>query len=104
MFKDSFKADDVSGLCLCDEEYPVILLNNKMSFTRQIFTVFHEIYHLFAKETDVYYTKYEEEKACDQFASEFLVPEVDFEKRIANIAEFENLELIGVLADEYTVS
>ena len=50
MFKDSFKADDVSGLCLCDEEYPVILLNNKMSFTRQIFTVFHEIYHLFAKE------------------------------------------------------
>lgn len=104
VFKDSFKADDVSGLCLYDEDYPVILLNNKMSFTRQIFTVFHEIYHLFTKETDVYYTKYEEEKACDQFASEFLVPEVDFQKRIANIAEYENLELIGVLADEYTVS
>ena len=104
VFKDSFKADEVSGLCLYDEDYPVILLNNKMSFTRQIFTVFHEIYHLFTKETDVYYTKYEEEKACDQFASEFLVPKVDFQAQLANVTEFESIELISALADEYTVS
>lgn len=104
VFKDSFKADEVSGLCLYDEDYPVILLNNKMSFTRQVFTVFHEIYHLFTKETDVYYAKNEEEKACDHFASEFLVPKVDFQARLANVTEFESIELISVLADEYTVS
>ena len=75
-----------------------------MSFTRQVFTVFHEIYHLFTKETDVYYAKNEEEKACDHFASEFLVPKVDFQARLANVTEFESIELISVLADEYTVS
>ncbi len=104
VFKDSFKLDEVSGLCLYDENYPVILLNNKMTFTRQVFTIFHELYHLFTKETDVYYTKRDEEKACDQFASEFLVPEADFQMRLENITDYENYELISMLADEYTVS
>lgn len=104
IFKDSFKADDVSGLCLYDEYYPVILLNNKTSFTRQVFTVFHEIYHLFCKEADVYYPKYSEEKACDKFASEFLIPENDLQIRLANITFFEDKELIQELAKEYTVS
>ncbi len=105
VFKDSFKADEVSGLCLYDEEYPVILLNNKMSFTRQVFTVFHEIYHLFTKETDVYYyKKCEEEKACDQFASEFLIPQLDFQAQLENVTEFDNMELISSLADMYKVS
>lgn len=83
VFKDSFKADDVSGLCLYDNKYPIILLNNKTSFTRQIFTVFHEIYHLFCKETNVYYLDYDNEKACDQFASEFLIPAEDFSTYIS---------------------
>lgn len=104
VFKDSFKADEVSGLCLFAEDYPVILLNNKMTFTRQIFTIFHELYHLLIKETDVHYMKHEEEKACDRFASEFLVPDDDFQAQLANVTEFEDSELIGRLAADYTVS
>ena len=104
IFKDSFKADNVSGLCLYDEHYPIILLNNKTSFTRQIFTVFHEIYHLFCKEADVYYPNPVEEKACDKFASEFLIPQDDFAKHLIGRKNFEELEFIQDLAKEYTVS
>ena len=104
IFKDSFKADDVSGLCLYDKDYPVILLNNKTTFTRQIFTIFHEVYHLFGRKEDVYYSKQGEEKACDRFASEFLVPEEDIRIRLQNVREFEDVELIESLAKEYTVS
>lgn len=33
-------------ICINDEQYPVILINNSMSFARQIFTLLHELYHL----------------------------------------------------------
>ena len=104
VFKDSFKADNVSGLCLYDDAFPIILLNNKTSFTRQIFTVFHEIYHLFCRETDVYYPDSSEEKSCDRFASEFLIPPDDFAKHLSDRDSFEDLSYIQELAKEYTVS
>ena len=46
VFKDAFKDNSVSGLCLNDDQYPIIIINNSMSFARQIFTLFHELYHL----------------------------------------------------------
>lgn len=104
VFKDSFRANDVSGLCLYDADFPVILLNNKTSFTRQIFTIFHEIYHLFCKEPDVYLPKLNEEKDCDKFASEFLIPDEDLEKRLVGVHNCENKAFIENLAKEYTVS
>jgi len=104
VFKDSFKDDSVSGLCLYDAKYPVILLNNKTSFNRQVFTVFHEIFHIFEKEFDIFITDRHEEKACDRFAGDFLIPDEDFETKLKNIENYEDLSLIKRLADEYTVS
>ena len=46
IFKESFQDKDVSGFCLHDNDFPVIMINNNNTFTRQIFTVFHELYHL----------------------------------------------------------
>ena len=46
VFKESFKDNSVSGLCINDATHPVIMVNNSMSFARQIFTLFHELYHL----------------------------------------------------------
>lgn len=89
VFKDSFKDNNVSGLCINDDLFPVILINNSMSFARQIFTLFHEFYHLVSNTSgaeiirDDYY-KYLDgsqsvtEKNCDMFANEFLVPTDDF--------------------------
>jgi|SRR5665648_68594 len=104
IFKDSFKDNTVSGLCIFDERFPVILLNNKTTFNRQLFTIFHEVYHLFCREADVDFSDKTEEKACDKFAGEFLIPDTDFLQKIANVNEFENRQLISDLSNLYTVS
>lgn len=46
VFKRSFKQSEVSGFCLSDDVFPIIFINNTTSFTRQVFTLFHELVHL----------------------------------------------------------
>lgn len=55
VFKDAFKdiPETVSGLCVYDENFPVILLNNKNTFNRQLFTLFHELCHLFSRRSEI---------------------------------------------------
>lgn len=113
VFKDSFKDNSVSGLCINDDQYPVIVINNAMSFARQIFTLFHELYHL-VKGTngaeiirDDYYqylTPFQStiEKECDEFANKFLIPEDDFANEISSSPLSE--ERIEELANLYSVS
>jgi Zn-dependent peptidase ImmA (M78 family)/transcriptional regulator with XRE-family HTH domain len=89
IFKRSFKQREVSGFCLTDAEFPVIMVNNSTAFPRQIFTLFHEVAHLLygvnsittadgrfvdhmvgaAKSIEV---------SSNQFAAEFLVPATAF--------------------------
>ena len=89
VFKDSFKDNNVSGLCLNDDQYPIIIINNSMSFARQNFTLFHELYHLISNTSgaeiirDDFYEylndqQTQSEKQCDVFANAFLVPIDDF--------------------------
>ena len=113
VFKESFKDNSISGLCLQDEKYPVIIVNNSMSFARQIFTLFHELYHLIIGTSgaeiirdDFFVTldqsQTELEKKCDRFANAFLIPKEDFKM------ELEKQELdedrIVQLAKIYSVS
>ena len=113
VFKDAFKDNSVSGLCLNDTQYPIIIINNAMSFARQNFTLFHELYHLIADTSgaeiirDDYYVYLDEqqsrvEKACDSFANEFLVPRADFQIELAKGAVDE--VHIAELAKLYSVS
>ena len=46
VFKQPFRQSEVSGFCLNDDEFPIIMVNNSTPHTRQIFTVFHELAHL----------------------------------------------------------
>lgn len=93
VFKAAFKDNSVSGICLNDDHYPVIVINNAMSFARQIFTLFHELYHLISDTSgaeivrDDYYVvldnrQTEIERACDTFANAFLVPMDDFKQEL----------------------
>lgn len=113
VFKDSFKDNNVSGLCLNDEQYPVIIINNSMSFTRQTFTLFHELYHLISNTSgaeiirDDFYMylnseQHNSEKSCDVFANAFLVPIDDFMEEIAKMSIDE--DRISDLAKLYSVS
>ena len=113
VFKDSFKDNNVSGLCINDDLFPVILINNSMSFARQIFTLFHEFYHLVSNTSgaeiirDDYYmylnkSQSATEKNCDTFANEFLVPTDDFKIELSS-KEVDD-HRIAELANLYSVS
>ena len=113
VFKDSFKDNNVSGLCINDDLFPVILINNSMSFARQIFTLFHEFYHLVSNTSgaeiirDDYYEYLDKsqsstERSCDKFANEFLVP-TDYFKIELNRQEPDE-DRIAELATLYSVS
>lgn len=104
VFKESFKDNGVSGLCINDATHPVIMINNSMSFARQIFTLFHELYHLISDTSgaeiirDDFYVALEPEqaqaeRACDIFANTFLIPHDDFVVELAK----------QPLSDEYIV-
>ena len=113
VFKDAFKDNRVSGICLNDNHFPVIIINNSMSFARQVFTLFHELYHLISDTSgaeiirDDYYValdvrQSEVERACDTFANSFLLPKSDFSQEIRK--KELNDERIAELATLYSVS
>lgn len=115
VFKDAFKDMDISGFCLYDQEFPVIFINNTYSFTRQVFTLFHEIFHLMAKTSglDIFNdTKLKQyvigdnaiiENFCNKFSSVFLVPNDDFINYYKSI-DPHNEDDIKKLANLYSVS
>lgn len=114
VFKTAFKNDDVSGFCLYDDEFPIIYINNSFSISRQIFTLFHELYHLLYKTSGIdlfkdpqnasYHSKSDEiiERYCNRFAGEFLVPDDDFDLNIKG--KFFSEFLVERLASTYCVS
>lgn len=113
VFKEAFKSEDYSGFCIHDQKFPVIYVNNSMSFSRQIFTLFHELYHLMCGTSgidtinDDYIYNFDNlvkdiEVTCNAFAGEFLVPTKDF-KITAKLSKV-NDETIEKLANLYCVS
>lgn len=113
VFKNSFKQKDVSGFCLYDAEFPVIYINNGTAFTRQIFTLFHELAHLLlgtngvTKGNDAYIGELsgddrKVEVYCNRFAAEFLVPAAEFSACAGDVAVSD--ALVARLASEFKVS
>lgn len=127
IFKENFENSAYSGFCLDDTEFPIIYLNSKMPPQRQIFTIFHELYHLLENRSgiDIYSyadakrllneNTWEIEKQCNEFAAEFLVPSDDFRHIIENDskiidglekADYSNIRelCINPLVKRYSVS
>ena len=113
-FKDSFKDRYLSGFCLVHDQYPIIMVNNSNSFTRQIFTLMHELGHIlygvngvtYIDESYLEYLESDEkniEIQINRFAAELLVPANKFEAEIPFYEE-EGEEAISDLANKYSVS
>ena len=113
VFKEAFKDNSFSGFCLYDIKYPVIYINNSMSYSRQIFTLFHELCHILIKTSgidkanDDYIRRLELdnrklETICNMFAGKFLVPTNDLLKLIDNVEI--NEKNIEKLSKKYSVS
>lgn len=104
VFKEAFRNTDFSGFCLYDKVFPLIIVNNSMSKTRQIFTLFHELGHLLFetsgidKLNDDFIDILPEQNRdieilCNRLAAEILVPSEDF-----------TILIKGIRADEATVA
>ena len=113
-FKDTFKDRFISGFCLVDDDYPLVMINNSNAFTRQIFTLIHELGHILlgvdgiteVDETFFDFLSNSELKTeiyCNQFASEFLVPSDEFKNDI-ELFQQEGMDAISEIAENYSVS
>ena len=113
VFKDSFQSEGICGFCLYDDEFPIIYLNNSVSKTRQIFTIFHELAHLLYSTSGVdlddkhFLNNLEKEAqkieiACNKFSSYFLVPN----EELLNLQGTKNIDeqLVNEIAKNFNVS
>lgn len=114
VFKEAFKDSTVSGFCIYDREFPIICINNSLSPSRQIFTLFHEIYHLIRQTGGIdllddsvinaqTYDGIVIEQLCNKFAGEFLVPDADLIAEAKKMGRL-NDDKVEKLAKLYSVS
>ena len=89
-------ADEFQGFALADEYAPLIFVNNTDYKTAQIFTLAHELAHLFVGESglsklqDLRPTDHAVEEACDKIAAEFLVPTEELKRRWNTARQFDD--------------
>lgn len=113
-FKDSFHDKFISGFCLLDDQYPIIFINNSNAFSRQVFTLIHELGHILIGVhgvTDVDERFLEDmsevdrnlEVWCNAFAAEFLVPSQSF-RNDAALYQQDGESAIQQIAKKYSVS
>ena len=99
--------ENISGMCVRDNEISLIAINSTMSYGRQRFSLAHELYHLYYDDKsgfNVCSTKFdpksENEKCADQFASYFLAPYKSLRTAIQKIAGKGPLSFQNVIALE----
>lgn len=109
-FKDRF----ISGFSLLDEEYPIIFINNSNAFSRQVFTLIHELGHIIygvsgVTDIDQSYLNMMNSRErtleikCNKFAGHFLVPDDAFAEDVRYV-HTAGESAISEIADKYSVS
>ena len=105
--------DKFRGLAIYYDTLPIIVINNSDTYKAQSFTLFHELGHLLKKQSVLDEQKEmeiqgDEEKWCDMFAGEVLMPEEDFLREVKTLSHQEPLEKqmkqIEKLARKFQVS
>lgn len=99
------------GLAIADPIVPLILINGQDSQAAQIFTVAHELAHLWIGQSGVSNihlgapdlgTRNSVERFCNKVAAEFLTPEIEFRRRWNR--KLELIEQVDDLAAQFKVS
>lgn len=113
VFKRPFEQTFISGFCLDDPTFPVILINNSTAHSRQTFTLFHELGHLLygvssITTSDIRFESRlprqarELEIRCNKFAAEFLLPTDAFPWSAFEAGSLE--DAVADVADRFKVS
>ncbi len=102
--------DEFRGFAISDEYAPLIFINASDAKAAQIFTLAHELAHLWYGETGISNPDYRRqsgnapERLCSRVAAEVLLPEEDFVGRWASFST-DNIEaILQQLATYYKVS
>lgn len=116
VFKESFKQREFSGFCLWHPRFPIILINNSTTKTRQVFSLLHELAHVLCDRSGI--SRFDDrgidelpapdraiERFCNALAGEILVPMADFVAVAGAIAPDQaSDEQFAMLAARYRVS
>ena len=99
--------NNISGMCVKDEEVKLIAINSTMSYGRQRFSLAHELYHLYYDDaagfnvcSRILDPKSENEKRADQFASYFLAPYKALKDALKKTIQNGSLSMQNVIALE----
>ena len=104
---ETIDVEEMRGIYLNDQYAPVIALNRKDSEKAQLFTLAHELVHLFRGSDSLDSIDFrklsdignDEEAFCNQVAACLLMPESEIPKR-----EYDNIEAISRLSKKFQVS
>ncbi len=113
--------EEFRGFVLVDKIAPIIFINTRDAEKAQIFTLFHELAHLWIEKsglTDDFYLlesfKHEVEKFCNKVAAEILLPEEYFvkewsysfsiEKNLQNLSRKFKVSALAVLRRAYDLN
>ena len=98
------------GFALVDEYAPLIFINGRDSISAQMFTLIHELSHLWVGYEGVSNfdkllpVKTDVEIFCNQVAAEFLVPSNEFKRALAGNKATNDCELFQIIAKRFKVS
>lgn len=110
---NSYRPLDVAefrGFALVDEYAPLIFINGRDSISAKMFTIIHELSHLWLGYEGV--SNFDElkpvetnvEEFCNQVAAEFLVPSDEFKKALGDNQSKNDYDLFQILARRFKVS
>jgi len=95
VFQFSMPLNEVQGFCFSDYYPYAIVVNSKHSYTGRIFTLFHELGHIFKKQSGLCLPDFVDEQnqelefECNRFSGNFLVPN----EMLATVDSIEDLEI-----------
>jgi Zn-dependent peptidase ImmA (M78 family) len=110
---NNYRSLDVAefrGFALVDEYAPLIFINGRDSVSAQMFTIIHELSHLWLGYEGVSNfdklqpVKTDVEEFCNQVAAEFLVPSDEFKKALRVNLRKTDRELFQLIARRFKVS
>ena len=103
---------EMKGLSIYYASYPIVAINNKDFERAKVFSLFHELAHLFRRSSSLCMIDFderndEEEKLCDRIAAETLLPDAEFRtiaNKFWNIHQEWSLFCLQDIGDKFGVS
>ena len=104
--------EEMKGLSIYFDSYPIIAINNKDYDRSKVFSLFHELAHIFRRSSslctiDIEEHSDQEELICDRIAAETLMPETPFRQMANNYistSPFVNPNSVERIAGHFGVS